>query len=121
MGMPAPAYYTADMVRALPEDGNRYEVVYGELLVTPAPRLWHQEVAIRLLQALREYLDRDGVLAPHKQSRLQRKILRRPIRQHPAQNHLRILIGWPAIGMRVEGQKRGKDDNGVYSHSRPRL
>ena len=38
MGMAAPIYYTADMVRALPDDGNRYEVVYGELLVTPAPR-----------------------------------------------------------------------------------
>jgi hypothetical protein len=30
------------MVRALPDDGNRYEVVYGELLVTPARRPWHQ-------------------------------------------------------------------------------
>src|SRR5216117_3264253 len=35
MGMAAPLYYTADQVRALPDDGNRYEVVYGELLVTP--------------------------------------------------------------------------------------
>jgi hypothetical protein len=38
MGMAAPIYFTADMVRAMPDDGNRYEVVYGELLVTPAPR-----------------------------------------------------------------------------------
>ena len=38
MGMAAPAYYTADMVRALPDDGKRYETVHGELLVTPAPR-----------------------------------------------------------------------------------
>ena len=36
--MAAPIYYTAEMARALPEDGNRYEVVYGELLVTPSPR-----------------------------------------------------------------------------------
>src|SRR5205809_5118698 len=56
MGMVAPVYYTADMVRALPEDGNRYEVVYGELLVTPAPRLWHQELVGRLYVALRGYL-----------------------------------------------------------------
>ena len=48
MGMAAPVYYTADMVRALPNDGNRYETVHGELLVTPAPRLWHQ-VTKRLL------------------------------------------------------------------------
>ena len=33
MGMPAIVYYTADMVRALPDDGNRYETVHGELLV----------------------------------------------------------------------------------------
>ncbi len=36
MGMAAPLYYTAEMVRALPEDGHRYETVHGELLVTAA-------------------------------------------------------------------------------------
>lgn len=58
MGMAAPIYYTADMVRALPDDGNRYEVVYGELLVTPAPRPWHEIVQCRLLVALAGYLRR---------------------------------------------------------------
>jgi len=61
MGMAAPIYYTADMVRAMPDDGNRYEVVYGELLVTPAPRPWHQVVIQRLLIALDKYLERDPV------------------------------------------------------------
>ena len=56
MGMPAPLYYTADMVRALPEDGNRYEVVHGELLVTPAPRPLHQRVQVRLLTRIATYL-----------------------------------------------------------------
>src|SRR2546426_660332 len=42
MGMAAPIYWTAEMVRQLPDDGNRYEVVYGELLVTPAPRLYQE-------------------------------------------------------------------------------
>ena len=58
MGMVAPLYYTADMVRALPDDGNRYEVVYGELLVTPAPRPWHEIVQTRLLVAIAAYLQR---------------------------------------------------------------
>ena len=61
MGMPdtlTPVYWTADMARRLPEDGNRYEVVYGELLVTPAPRLWHQRLVLRLASALEEYLAR---------------------------------------------------------------
>ncbi len=57
MGMAAPTYHTADMVRALPDDGNRYETVHGELLVTPAPRLWHQEVVGRWYVALRQFLE----------------------------------------------------------------
>jgi Uma2 family endonuclease len=61
MAMAAPIYYTADMVRALPDDGNRYEVVYGELLVTPAPRVWHEIIQGRLLVALAEYLRRHPV------------------------------------------------------------
>ncbi|HYC31365.1 MAG TPA: Uma2 family endonuclease, partial [Gemmatimonadales bacterium] len=54
----SPVYWTADMARRLPEDGNRYEVVYGELLVTPAPRLWHQQLVGRLQLALGKYLER---------------------------------------------------------------
>ena len=59
MGMPdtsMPVYWTADMARRLPDDGNRYEVVYGELLVTPAPRLWHQRLVLRIAGALKDYL-----------------------------------------------------------------
>jgi len=61
MGMVAPTYYTADMVRALPDDGKRYEVVHGELLVTPAPRLPHQLVLQRLQLALGTYVERERV------------------------------------------------------------
>lgn len=61
MGMAAPLYYTAEMVRQMPDDGNRYEVVHGELLVTPAPRLWHEELAHRLCEALRRYLASEPV------------------------------------------------------------
>jgi Uma2 family endonuclease len=64
MGMPdllQPTYWTADMVRALPEDGSRYEVVHGELLVTPSPRLIHQLVVGRLAHALAAYLEREPV------------------------------------------------------------
>ncbi|MDQ3698484.1 MAG: Uma2 family endonuclease [Gemmatimonadota bacterium] len=59
--MAAPMYYTAETVRALPEDGNRYEVVYGELLVTPAPSVWHEVVQVRLRSALWRYLERQSL------------------------------------------------------------
>jgi Uma2 family endonuclease len=56
MGMAAPLFYTKDMVLALPPDGNRYETVHGELLVSPAPRELHQRVQVRLVEALLTYL-----------------------------------------------------------------
>src|SRR6185295_7151999 len=54
--------YTAAEVLAFPEDGNRYEVVGGELLVNPAPRLRHQQVVTRLMVRLGDYLEALGQL-----------------------------------------------------------
>jgi Uma2 family endonuclease len=55
-----PEYFTADMVRALPEDGNRYELVHGELLVSPAPRVLHQLIHSRLFLGLGLYCEQHG-------------------------------------------------------------
>ncbi len=52
MGMPETAeLWTAERIRALPDDGMRHEVVDGEHLVTPAPRAPHQ-LALSELEAL---------------------------------------------------------------------
>lgn len=61
MRMVAPIYWTADMVRALPDDGKQYETVYGELLVSPAPRPWHEVIVVRLLTGLMDYVRRQGL------------------------------------------------------------
>jgi Uma2 family endonuclease len=61
MAMPQVVYYSADMVRALPDDGNRYETVHGELLVTPSPGGFHQLAIGELFLALRNCLDRVGI------------------------------------------------------------
>lgn len=45
MGMPAAhANWTVDMLDALPDDGQRYEIIDGALFVTPAPSDVHQLV-----------------------------------------------------------------------------
>lgn len=49
-------YWTAAAVRALPEDGKRYECIDGELLVTPAPGYPHQAVVKELLFALQPFV-----------------------------------------------------------------
>ena len=57
MGMPAErTVWTPSMVRALPDDGKRYEVLDGELLMTPAPSPRHQAVLARLFNVLSPYV-----------------------------------------------------------------
>jgi Uma2 family endonuclease len=61
MAMPDTARrYTAAEVMAFPEDGNRYEVVWGELLVSPAPRPRHEILLDELRQIVRDYLRESG-------------------------------------------------------------
>jgi Uma2 family endonuclease len=61
MGMPQHATrWTAEMVRALPDDENRYEVVDGELLVTPAPAELHQRAVTLLAIELGNYAREQG-------------------------------------------------------------
>ncbi|HUF49794.1 MAG TPA: Uma2 family endonuclease [Longimicrobiales bacterium] len=50
----------ADYAR-LPDDGNRYEVIDGEVYVTPAPGTRHQRVAVRLFMQLYEYVKANGL------------------------------------------------------------
>ena len=62
MGMPhAAERWTADQVRALPDDGQRYELIDGELVVSPSPRPLHQECVTRLIVLLQPWLKARGV------------------------------------------------------------
>lgn len=45
--------WTVDMLRDLPDDGRRYEIIDGVLLVTPAPAPRHQLTAANLYDLLR--------------------------------------------------------------------
>lgn len=43
--------------KLLPDDGKRYEIVEGDLHVSPSPRLRHQVILYRLLLALGAWVD----------------------------------------------------------------
>ena len=69
MGMPETRErWTAAQARELPDDGKRYEVVVGELLVTPAPTYDHQRAVGEVYWILRRYVESIGgmdvVLSP---------------------------------------------------------
>lgn len=43
---------------AIPSDGNRYEILEGELAVTPSPNLRHQIVSAKLFKSLGAHVDK---------------------------------------------------------------
>ncbi|MBK6845137.1 MAG: Uma2 family endonuclease [Gemmatimonadetes bacterium] len=59
--------WTVEALRALPDDGQRYEVVDGELLVSPSPSLVHQDAVGELFVLLRSHARRNDlhcIIAP---------------------------------------------------------
>ena len=66
MGMPNTAErWTAERVRALPEDGQRYELIAGQLIVTPAPMGVHQVAVFALERLLDGELARSALHVLH--------------------------------------------------------
>ena len=60
MALDTRAWTVADLAD-MPDDGQRYEVIDGELFVTPAPSLRHQDAVLALATRLRPYVMRESV------------------------------------------------------------
>src|SRR4051812_45596473 len=48
--------WTLEELHSLPDDGNKYELIHGELFVTPAPSNDHETVLARLSELLFPYV-----------------------------------------------------------------
>ena len=48
--------WTLEELHSLPDDGNKYELIRGELFVTPAPRVSHEFILARLTRVLDPYV-----------------------------------------------------------------
>jgi Uma2 family endonuclease len=57
---PAVREWTYAEFARLPDDGNRYEVIAGELYVTPAPGSIHQQVSFRLATVFGNFCEEQG-------------------------------------------------------------
>jgi Uma2 family endonuclease len=53
--------WTLQELHSLPDDGNKYELVRGELFVTPPPTYDHETIAARLAQILTPYVAAHGL------------------------------------------------------------
>lgn len=54
-------HYTVDDLANFPDDGNRYELLDGVLLVTPGPNTGHQVIASRIQARLSETVQSNGL------------------------------------------------------------
>lgn len=55
----APYTWTYSEYARFPDDGNRYEVIDGEVMVTPASSPNHQRIVTRLLRLMCDYVERN--------------------------------------------------------------
>ena len=53
--------WTLDEVHRLPDDGNKYELVRGELFVTPPPNDDHETILARLSRILDRYIEENDL------------------------------------------------------------
>jgi Uma2 family endonuclease len=101
MGMPAkPMDWTADMVHALPDDGIRYEVLDGELFVSPAPTWSHQRVVGAFFRRLYAHATvhrlGDVLMAPAEVEFSARRLLEPDLFVVPLVNG-RVPLDWSAV------------------------
>jgi len=115
MAMPLPLpTYTTDDLRAFPDDGCRYELLNGMLLVTPAPGSIHQIVVARLNQDILPYLGNDGPaiavspgeieIAP--KTLLDPDLLVVPTRYRPGTQWTAMSGWWLAVEVSGRGSRR---------------
>jgi Uma2 family endonuclease len=119
MAMPItlPRYAIQDL-ESFPDDGNRYELLDGVLLVTPAPGPSHQAVLARLVSELNVYLypQRDvivfspGVVESEPRHHLEPDLLVVPSVSvprglHPEARWSSILEWWLAVEVSGEGSE----------------
>jgi Uma2 family endonuclease len=106
MVMPLPVpLLTIEMLDDFPDDGTRYELLEGMLLVTPAPSHAHQVVVTRLVLALARQLEPDGAaqvvavgaIQRGKHTQLQPDILIYPSAYPPTAHWREIRDWWLAV------------------------
>jgi Uma2 family endonuclease len=121
MGVTARPRITLEEYRALPDDGNRYEWIEGELYVTAAPTLDHQDVLAAIYKRLlpeTEGKNRGRLYFAPSEVRLPTGDVVQPDlvylrREHRHRRHREAIIGVPDLVVEVLSPSTREVDLGV--------
>ena len=122
MALAVPRYTVRDL-QSFPDDGNRYELLDGLLLVTPAPAPGHQAVVSRLTAALANHVGSSAmVYAPgsvevEPNVHLEPDILVVPATEPIAERWADIRSWWLAIEVSGRGSRVYDRDFKFAAHS----
>ncbi len=61
MALTQPILLTVEDYRAMPETGPRYQLIEGELIMSPAPNRYHQDISRNLEFLLLKYLEKHPI------------------------------------------------------------
>jgi Uma2 family endonuclease len=97
--------YTLDDLERFPDDGSRYELLDGVLLVTPAPRAVHQivasniqmQLAMALVPGRHAHVVGPGAITVPPRTQLQPDVLVYPARFSPAMDWASVTEHWLAV------------------------
>ncbi len=90
-------HWTLEELHSLPDDGNKYEVVHGELFVTPAPGPLHESVLERLTHIL------DPYVTAHRLGRIYRA--RAVVRREGSEVEPDLMVRQPPQNLRDSWEK----------------
>ncbi len=96
------AYTIAD-VEAVPDDGSRYELSYGTLIVTPAPNTRHQAVMVSVAAFLHQRKPASLRVLAEAELLLQPELLKRPDVQVVDENLVggQSIVGTPLLVVEI--------------------
>ena len=105
--------YTLQDLDSFPDDGNRYELVDGILLVTPAPLLPHDVVVMRLIRLFTVHFEPDhaawvsarGVVEIAPNVHMEPDVLVFPTRPVLPENWLELHEWWLAVEVSGRGSR----------------
>ena len=103
---------------ALPEDGQRYEVLDGVLYMSPSPILWHQRVVLEIATFLRSHVMLTGLgevfISPVDVELAPRSIVQPDVvvvlRDHAAILHYTRIIGAPDLVVEIASPSTARHD-----------